>query len=1181
MSQFDVKMTELADAIKVKNTNASGKLSVQGMIDAVSGIVINPPSGGGVDVSGVTANASDVLNTVKFVDNTGTLKSGTIATITPTVSGDVLTVPVGYNPTEQTFQISGGGIDTSDATATASQILDGATAYVNGVKITGNIKTVAATLADNVVTVPAGHIAQSQTLTVPEMNISNDGKKITIPVGYNKTVKTYSLGSDVSGVTVPQNKVPEGYYFVNKQGQLLEGTLRYSSDWSEDAYINTVQQAKDGLTVAQNILYENGISVYVKNAQNIKPENLRKNVTVLDVTGTMEEGADVSGVTATANDVLQGYKFVDSNGELKDGAIPVVEPNNMVGFMDYVITTSAEAMGGKLVAENILYREGAWVGVAGAYAIQPENIRDGVQILDVVGTYKGEGTGDSSVKFGYWTADGKFQEVDLSGSSPVDTGSPITVDAVTFDTGKPVPEYGGGGGDGSTATSIEFYKCTSYDDGETIPAYTNIVISGITSPEAVNGTYILQEKHAEGTDRKWVNDNGYTIECKNSTWYIYDGMSSPNVMTSLYYSEVLPSTTGDGTDQNPVYWDSVVGTDRTITPDFSTADYSGNSFKRNFYVKLNAGTEYLIGVSNSGFDADILLFDLDGNLLKQGDEDNEEINGVNYNDSVRFTPSSTGIYRIAAGAYSSGSGTSHVACYPAPEYAEAPTATEPWEITWKLGGAKEGAYIITAAGYAGAIGEYEISGEKYNEYDVWVNTTTGAVWKVAATSGSNVRWYMYENSTSSWGIYYARGYYDTPTPWDLNADDLTYSNQSTLPLPTLARGKGQAEGVLQVGTVNIAERPATGVKEWSGYKATQNSETGKWTISDIETTGLLVKGNIPIVSRIYSADTTIQVLSFTEEEPGKMICLAHWDTGNVAVDGTGTCIVYSHGNQNYFTTDKAKFGRGSWFMNNFTPSRPNTGFALIGLPEVSGDFTIDFWHWYEGYTAFGGRILSLTDSEYNVTAQIDAIRLSEGHPQYLKKEWFHHAFVRHGSTVYEYINGVKVNESEFTATLGGDNQLTIISSGGWSYGDIRNYIDEFAIFDYAKYTKNFTPPFMQYDDEPSGLRTPDTTVSEVTVSGITGIRFANSSSYYLTNPDYNTNYPTSRVWSTTDGKWFITFDDYEGGWVVANSLYWDDNNRITAAYIKMDMEAQYYIDPIGHSGWVDAITKKKIKVVAN
>lgn len=222
MSQFDVKMTELADAIKGKNSRVSGKLSVQDMIDAVGGIVINPPSGGGADVSGVTATSADVRSAVKFVDSDGVLRSGAMADITINNDGSKITVPVGYNKTEQTFQVGGGGIDTSDATATAAQILNGVTAYVKGVKITGNIKTVTATLTDNVVTVPSGYIAQTQTLTVaemsepavsanvvtigkgynkaqktvtiPEATITNDGETATISAGYVKTPQQFNLG---------------------------------------------------------------------------------------------------------------------------------------------------------------------------------------------------------------------------------------------------------------------------------------------------------------------------------------------------------------------------------------------------------------------------------------------------------------------------------------------------------------------------------------------------------------------------------------------------------------------------------------------------------------------------------------------------------------------------------------------------------------------------------------------------------------------------------------------------------------------------------------------------------------------------------------------------------------------------------------------------------------------------
>ena len=744
----------------------------------------------------------------------------------------------------------------------------------------------------------------------------------------------------------------------------------------------------------------------------------------------------------------------------------------------------------------------------------------------------------------------------------------------------PIGIAGTGGG------SMSFYQCASYDDGETIPAYTNIVISGLTAPADANGTYVLQNITAEGTDRKWVNDNNYIIECKNYTWYIYAGTASPNAMTALYYSEVLPATTEDGTAENPEYWDSVIdGTDRTITPTFSPGDYSGSGYKRNFYVKLLAGTPYQIGVTNDGFDADVLLYDLTDTQLSHGDEYSAEINGISCNDSISYTPSVTGIYRIAAGAFSSRTGNAQVVCYPAPEVAEAPTATEPWEIEWTLGGAEEGAYIITNAGLATAIGAYTPSSETFDGNTVWTNTTTGAVWK-ASFSGSSWRWFWYPDATSTSYKYYENNYGSYATPWDVTTT-WAYSGSTSKPTPTFARSAGyNATGTLTVGKTDIAERPATGVKVWTGYKATQDTETLKWTVADTLTNGLSVKGYTPIVGRIYSADTTVQVAGLTEDVPGQMICLVHFDgfTHNTApafVDGTQTCII-SVQNQSFIVNDKAKFGDGSFNVNY--RNVPSEGcFHVIGLPAVSGDFTVEFWHYYSGYADHGGLILYVYqtgDYETQMIAELNAVQLSESHPQYIVNAWYHHAFVRQGSTVSEYINGIKVAESEFTATLGGEYGLAV-TVGGWGVYDVKNNIDEFAMFNYAKYTKNFTPPFIPYDDEPSGLRTPDTAVGEVSVSGITSIPFANSKSYTLSNPDYNTEYPYTRIWKTANGEWYIYFDDRDGCWAIANTTSWDDANHVEAAYLSSNSDDQWNIEPIGNSGWIDSTTKAKVKVKVN
>ncbi len=746
----------------------------------------------------------------------------------------------------------------------------------------------------------------------------------------------------------------------------------------------------------------------------------------------------------------------------------------------------------------------------------------------------------------------------------------------------PIGIAGMGGG------SMSFYQCASYDDGETIPAYTNIVISGLTSPAEANGTYVVNDIEAEGTDRKWSNGD-YTISNSNYTWYIHKSAVTPNKINALYYAEVLPATTGEGTVENPKYWDSVI-TDtenRWATPIYNTGSFAISGNKCNFYVKLTAGTPYQMGVSANGKDNVVRLYDLAGEVLIEDDGNSADINGITCSDSFSFTPTVTGVYRFEAGAWSTAVGDVQAVCFPAPELANAPTKTEPWEIEWTVGGAEEGAFIITNAGWEPAIGKYTPSTETYDGNTVWTNEDTGAVWK-ATFSGSSWRWFLYPDATSTSYKYVENNYGSFATPWDVT----TQWGNSNQPYPTFAKSTGyNATGTLSITEVAIAERPATGKQVWTGCKVTQDTETLKWTVADTVTTGLQVKGVPPVVGYIYSADTTIQIANIVEDAPGQMVCLAHFDgfANNTApsfVDATDTCIITVQNQSSIATQDSyAKFGNGRWGGNY--RNLPYEGcFNIIGLPEIAGDFTIEFWFYYTGYSDFGGTFVYTYDAndygEAENVVEIKGANLDKNHPQYRYKEWVHRAFVRKGTTVTEYINGVKVGTSEFTVALGGSRGLSI-TGGGVREGayDVRNYIDEFAIFSYAKYNLDFTPPVAPYPDIPSGLHTPDTQVGEVTVSGIKSIPWANSASYVLTNPDYDERYPYLRVWATADKKWYIYFDDLNGCWSISNTTYWEDFNHIEVAYITNDSaDSQSGIEPIGNSGWRDAMGNK-VKVIAN
>jgi hypothetical protein len=121
----------------------------------------------GVDVSGVTVTADTILDGFVAVDVDGNEIIGTIPTIEITNDGETIVVPSGFNPTEQTFNVSGVGIDTTtDNPPVASEIRDGKEVFANGVKIVGTAPVVTASVNGNTVTLPAGFHAEAETITI-------------------------------------------------------------------------------------------------------------------------------------------------------------------------------------------------------------------------------------------------------------------------------------------------------------------------------------------------------------------------------------------------------------------------------------------------------------------------------------------------------------------------------------------------------------------------------------------------------------------------------------------------------------------------------------------------------------------------------------------------------------------------------------------------------------------------------------------------------------------------------------------------------------------------------------------------------------------------------------------------------------------------------------------------------
>lgn len=204
------------------------------------------------------------------------------------------------------------GVDTSDADADEGDIASGKTAYVNGKKLTGKLETT-------------------------RIGVSNEPDAIK-PQTYIRAVKCFTAASgtyrlDIQGYDLGDagaGDVRSGKTFTAKSGVKLTGTLtdidtsRLSVDLNGDPSEGVFDVPIDTVT-PMGVLRTNTNYFGDATAADVATGKTFTSEKGLKITGTLVP-VDVSGVTAEAKYLAQGYSFVNSDGTSVAGKL---KPNTV------------------------------------------------------------------------------------------------------------------------------------------------------------------------------------------------------------------------------------------------------------------------------------------------------------------------------------------------------------------------------------------------------------------------------------------------------------------------------------------------------------------------------------------------------------------------------------------------------------------------------------------------------------------------------------------------------------------------------------------------------------------------------------------------------------------------------------------------------------------------------------
>ena len=194
--------------------------------------------------------------------------------------------------------VCSGGLDTSDATATANDIAKDKTAYVGGEKVTGSLP-----LANSLTFSPAVASWDSQNSKL--MLSGTNSIRCIVPA--KGTSKMYCTGDKLGDAAA--SDVAEGKTFTSSAGLKVTGTAKASVPTLQ---AKTITPSAAEQTVTPDPSYDGLSSVMVEGDANLVPGNIKSGVSIFGVVGSFEG----SGGGGSSDNNCEAYHITSASAKL-------------------------------------------------------------------------------------------------------------------------------------------------------------------------------------------------------------------------------------------------------------------------------------------------------------------------------------------------------------------------------------------------------------------------------------------------------------------------------------------------------------------------------------------------------------------------------------------------------------------------------------------------------------------------------------------------------------------------------------------------------------------------------------------------------------------------------------------------------------------------------------------------